>query len=137
MKKVLTLLLVISMLFAVVIPSFAEEDYKVCFVCKAPADYFTAVMNGCQQAADEAGIKIDFFLPEKESAEMQVTLVQEAVIAGYDAIVLAPIDLNRWHLPARKNHRNCCLDGCIGSLRRYRWFCSSGSFLREMERKCY
>lgn len=92
MKKVLTLLLVISMLFAVVIPSFAEEDYKVCFVCKAPDDYWTAVMNGCQQAADEAGIKVDFFLPEKESADMQVTLVQEAVIAGYDAIVLAPID---------------------------------------------
>ena len=91
MKKVLTLLLVISMLFAVALPSYAE-DFKICFVCKAPADYWTAVMNGCQKAADEAGLKIDFFLPEKESADMQITLVQEAVIAGYDAIILAPID---------------------------------------------
>lgn len=92
MKKVLTMLLVAAMLFSMAIPSLAEDSFKICFIAKSADDFWKTVQGGTEKAAAEAGLEITQFIPQKETSDFQVTLIEEAVLNGYDAIVLAPID---------------------------------------------
>ena len=93
MKRVLTLLFVVALLFAMAMPTYAEEEaYKICFIAKSTDDFWKTVQGGTEKAAAEAGLEITQFIPQKETSDFQVTLVEEAVLNGYDAIVLAPID---------------------------------------------
>lgn len=56
------------------------------------SNYWRTVIAGAEAAADELGIEITILAPTEETADGQVTCVQQAVNAGATAIVLAPID---------------------------------------------
>ncbi len=56
------------------------------------SNYWRTVMAGAEAAAKELGITITTLAPTDETADGQVTCIQQAVNAGATAIVLAPID---------------------------------------------
>ena len=56
------------------------------------SNYWRTVMAGAEGAAQELGITITTLAPTDESADGQVTCIQQAVNAGATAIVVAPID---------------------------------------------
>ena len=70
------------------------EDIEIAVVLKTLAsEYWGYVKNGCDQAAEELGIKVTVVGPGAESdIEGQVSMIEQQIGAGVDAIVCAPND---------------------------------------------
>lgn len=73
-----------------------EDQVKIAYIVKAKSDAFwTSMEDGALAYAEEVGIQVDFQAPEKETdVEKQVQFVENAVIKGYDAIILSAADSN-------------------------------------------
>lgn len=71
-----------------------NEDLKIAYIVKAKSDEFwTSMEEGALSYAEKVGVDVDFQAPEKETdVEKQVQFVENAVIKGYDAIVLSAAD---------------------------------------------
>ena len=69
---------------------------KIAYIVKAKTDAFwTAMEKGALDYGKEVGVQVDFQAPEKETdVEKQVQFVENAVIKGYDAIILSAADSN-------------------------------------------
>ena len=72
------------------------DKLQIAYIVKAKTDAFwTNMEDGAMKYADEVGVKVDFQAPEKETdVEKQVQFVENAVIKGYDAIILSAADSN-------------------------------------------
>jgi ribose transport system substrate-binding protein len=70
------------------------EDIEIAVVLKTLAsEYWGYVKNGCDAAAKELGITVTVVGPDAESnIAGQVTMIEEQIAAGCDAIVCAPND---------------------------------------------
>lgn len=74
--------------------SGGDKNISIAYIVKAKTDAFwTAMEDGAMDYAKEVGVKVDFQAPEKETdVEKQVQFVENAVIKGYDAIILSAAD---------------------------------------------
>ncbi len=72
----------------------SSGDVKIAYIVKAKTDEFwTNMEKGAEEYAQEKGIQVDFQAPEKETdVEKQVQFVENAVVKGYDAIILSAAD---------------------------------------------
>lgn len=69
-------------------------DVRIAYVVKALSDEFwTNMQAGANKAAKENNVDLSFQAPEKETdVEKQIQMVENAIAAGYDAIILSPAD---------------------------------------------
>lgn len=69
----------------------ADDEVKIAYIVKAKTDEFwTTMETGAYAAAEEKGVKLEFQAPEKETdVERQVQFVENAIIKGFDAIILS------------------------------------------------
>ncbi len=72
-----------------------EPPEKVALILKTKyGEYWETVNMGAEIAAKEFGVAVDYFAPEEESDyKGQIEMIHAAVDRGYEAIVLAPSDL--------------------------------------------
>lgn len=118
MKKVLTVLLTLSMLVALVgcrsnapssgsqpvttsdtsAPTSANQteapgdDYDIVFIPKGVADFWSIVSGGFEQGAADAGMKARVVYPAKEEAGVQVDTMYDVINSKPDVIVLSPVN---------------------------------------------
>ncbi|MBQ9321033.1 MAG: substrate-binding domain-containing protein, partial [Eubacterium sp.] len=71
-----------------------DGDVKIAYIVKAKTDEFwTTMETGAYAAAEEKGVTLEFQAPEKETdVEKQVQMVENAVVKGFDAIILSAAD---------------------------------------------
>lgn len=74
--------------------SGGDEQVKIAYIVKAKSDAFwTSMEEGAMNYAAQVGVQVDFQAPEKETdVEKQVQFVENAVVKGYDAIILSAAD---------------------------------------------
>lgn len=74
--------------------SGGDDEVKIAYIVKAKTDEFwTTMESGAYVAAEEKGVTVEFQAPEKESdVEKQVQMMENAIIKGFDAIVLSAAD---------------------------------------------
>ena len=72
----------------------SDDKVKIAYIVKAKSDEFwTSMEKGAAAYAEEKGIQVDFQAPAKETdVEQQVNMVQNAIVKGYDAIILSAAD---------------------------------------------
>lgn len=71
----------------------SEDAIKVGFVVKVINPFFTVMLEGAQEKADEMGIELlTGAASEQTDTEEQIAIVQDMVTKGVDAICIAPID---------------------------------------------
>ncbi len=70
------------------------DEVKIAYIVKAKSDEFwTTMEKGAYAAAEEKGVTLEFQAPEKETdVEKQVQMVENAVVKGFDAIILSAAD---------------------------------------------
>ncbi len=70
------------------------DKIKIAYVVKAKTDEFwTNMEKGAMSYAEQKGVQVDFQAPEKETdVEKQVQFVENAIVKGYDAIILSAAD---------------------------------------------
>ncbi|MDF1494953.1 sugar ABC transporter substrate-binding protein [Caproiciproducens sp. CPB-2] len=75
-------------------PSSPNKQIKIAYIVKAKTDAFwTDMEKGSDDYAKEKGIEVDFQAPAKETdVEQQVNMVSNAVVKGYNAIILSAAD---------------------------------------------
>lgn len=74
--------------------SSTSKQIKIAYIVKAKSDAFwTSMEKGADAYAKEKGIEVDFQTPAKETdVEQQVNMVSNAIVKGYDAIILSAAD---------------------------------------------
>ena len=96
MKKILAIALALVMLLSLSAGVFAaeEEDLEIAVVLKTLAsEYWGYVKAGCDAAAEDFGVKVTVVGPGAESdIEGQVSMIEQQIGAGVDAIICAPND---------------------------------------------
>ena len=93
MKRIIAIVLVLMMIVSMV--ACAQEDkVEISVVLKTLAsEYWGYVKDGCDAAAKELGITVTVVGPDAESnIAGQVTMIEEQIAAGCDAIICAPND---------------------------------------------
>ena len=74
--------------------AIAQEGPNICFVTfSLQIAYFQSSVEGGQRAADELGVNLTVLDPQAD-ASRQVTLVEDCISRGVDAIVMDPIESN-------------------------------------------
>lgn len=97
-KKVLAVLLTVAMSISLAACGGSSEgedkEIKIAYIVKAKTDEFwTAMEKGAYAYAEANGVELSFQAPEKETdVEKQVQMVENAVIKGFDAIILSAAD---------------------------------------------
>lgn len=71
----------------------ADGDYKIAIVLKTlTSEFWQSMKTGAEEKAKELGVTLDVYASNSEDdVEGQVTLVENAISQGYDAIGVAPI----------------------------------------------
>lgn len=71
-----------------------KDKVKIAYIVKAKSDAFwTTMEKGAYAYAEEKGVDLEFQAPEKETdVEKQVQFVENAVVKGFDAIILSAAD---------------------------------------------
>lgn len=71
-----------------------DGEVKVAYIVKAKTDEFwTTMEKGAYAAAKDKGVSLEFQAPEKETdVEKQVQMMDNAIVKGFDAIVLSAAD---------------------------------------------
>lgn len=94
MKKLLSFLLVLTLVAFAFIPAMAEESFNIAINLKTlSSEYWQTVKAGCDRAAAELGVTIDVqgAAAETEIAE-QVAQLETQLAGNPDAIIIAPLD---------------------------------------------
>ena len=97
MKKILAIALALVMVLSLSAGAFAAEegeDLEIAVVLKTLAsEYWGYVKAGCDAAAEEFGVTVTVVGPGAESdIEGQVSMIEQQIGAGVDAIICAPND---------------------------------------------
>lgn len=71
-----------------------DDEVKIAYIVKAKTDEFwTTMEKGAYAAAEEKGVSLEFQAPEKETdVEKQVQMMDNAIVKGFDAIILSAAD---------------------------------------------
>ena len=73
--------------------SVQEPSASIFVICKSNDSYWDSVKAGAQEAGEEMNLRVLYDAPETESdIDSQIKMIDNAVSAGADAIVLAPLD---------------------------------------------
>ena len=93
MRRIIAIALVLMMIVSMT-ACVGEDKVEISVVLKTLAsEYWGYVKNGCDAAAKELGITVTIVGPDAESnIAGQVTMIEEQIAAGCDAIVCAPND---------------------------------------------
>ena len=93
MRRIIAIALVLMMIVSMT-ACVGEDKVEISVVLKTLAsEYWGYVKNGCDAAAKELGITVTVVGPDAESnIAGQVTMIEEQIAAGCDAIVCAPND---------------------------------------------
>ena len=93
MRRIIAIALVLMMIVSMT-ACVGEDKVEISVVLKTLAsEYWGYVKNGCDAAAEELGIAVTVVGPDAESnIAGQVTMIEEQIAAGCDAIVCAPND---------------------------------------------
>ena len=93
MRRIIAIALVLMMIVSMT-ACVGEDKVEISVVLKTLAsEYWGYVKNGCDAAAKELGITVTVVGPDAESnIAGQVTMIEEQIAAGCDAIVCAPTD---------------------------------------------
>ena len=93
MRRIIAIALVLMMIVSMT-ACVGEDKVEISVVLKTLAsEYWGYVKNGCDAAAQELGITVTVVGPDAESnIAGQVTMIEEQIAAGCDAIVCAPND---------------------------------------------
>ena len=93
MRRIIAIALVLMMIVSMT-ACVGEDKVEISVVLKTLAsEYWGYVKNGCDAAAKELGIAVTVVGPDAESnIAGQVTMIEEQIAAGCDAIVCAPND---------------------------------------------
>ena len=93
MKRIIAIVLVLMMIVSMTACA-GEDKVEISVVLKTLAsEYWGYVKNGCDAAAKELGITVTVVGPDAESnIAGQVTMIEEQIAAGCDAIICAPND---------------------------------------------
>lgn len=72
----------------------ADDKVQIAYIVKAKSDEFwTTMEKGAYAYAEEKGVELSFQAPEKETdVEKQVQMVENAIVKGFDAIILSAAD---------------------------------------------
>ena len=110
MRKTRTKVLLAVLFFALVLPLFVFAQgnkeistiKKVAFISPTNQfDYFVYIGAEVKRVAEKNGIKIDTFDASFDLSKMS-NLMTQAILQGYDAIIVAPIDNKALNLLYRK-----------------------------------
>ena len=121
MKKFLSIVLALTLVFALVIPACAEEkEYTIAFSLKTVTNdaFQQAIATAVEEAAKEAGCKFQLVTAGSETGvATQVTQIEDLITAGVDALVVNPMDANAV-IPALQKAKDAgipvvLVDSCI------------------------
>lgn len=70
------------------------SDIKISFITKAmDSEFWYEMKSGAEKAAEDLGVTVEFAAPDVETnVERQFNIIQDAIAAKYDAIIVAPTD---------------------------------------------
>ncbi|PMQ00875.1 MAG: LacI family transcriptional regulator [Dictyoglomus sp. NZ13-RE01] len=92
-KKLILLILVSLILSLFIFPTNAQAQKEVVVVVKiAGIPWFNRMAEGVQQAGKELGIKASLIGPSTADAAPQVSMVEDLITRGVDAICVVPTD---------------------------------------------
>lgn len=70
-----------------------EPTANIYVICKSTDPYWDTVKAGAQEAGEEMNLRVIYEAPDAETeVDEQIRMIDEAIGAGADAIVLAPLD---------------------------------------------
>ena len=98
MKKILAMILVLSMALTLVSVAAAEgkspvDGMTVAFIPKVSGNsFFEAANDGAQKYAAEWGLTVDYIGSPDASVTTQLELIQQAIDKGVDAICISAVD---------------------------------------------
>lgn len=94
MKKVLSLVLCLIICSALLVSASAEESYRIgVFFKDSSSMFWRYVGQGCQTKADELGVEFVEYSPASYTdAAGQMSMMEDAIASGIDAICVAAID---------------------------------------------
>lgn len=72
----------------------AESDMNIAVICKSKDEYWNSVWKACDDAEEEMGITTMRLAPDSETIDDQISMINQAVSAHVDAIVLAAVDMD-------------------------------------------
>jgi ribose transport system substrate-binding protein len=111
MRRILTILMVLPIIFSSVGLSIAKENkYRMIFIVKSLDNPFWNMMiAGAKNAANDLGIEIEGLGPVKPfNVEEQIRFIEDAITKGVDAVVVVPAD-SRGILPGIEKARKAGL----------------------------
>lgn len=84
-----------------------KEKRKIAVICKGSVhEFWKTVKQGAMDAGEELGLDVTFDAPEDESqVDVQIDMVETAIANRVDAIVLAPLDVERLNASIEEAHR--------------------------------
>ncbi|MBQ8927222.1 MAG: substrate-binding domain-containing protein [Oscillospiraceae bacterium] len=92
-KAALTGMLLLSMLGTAGCGSGSQTPaHTITVICKSQDSYWDATKLGAQDAGEEMNLNVIYEAPEREDSAEQYRMISEAISAGTDAIVLAPVE---------------------------------------------
>lgn len=92
MKKLLTMLLVLAVMFGCTSAFAANDPLEIVFVCiDMQGAFWVEMMKGAEVAAQDYGVNIQFKSGEN-SLEKQISIIENLVLQGVDAIIVDPLD---------------------------------------------
>ena len=97
MKRIMTLVLAIVMLFAVCACASAEGGYTIGYSLKTITndDFQLALYNAVKEAVEASGNTfVDAIAESQTGVATQVTQIEDLINSGVDALILNPMDSN-------------------------------------------
>lgn len=84
----------------------SEHRRKIAVICKGSVhEFWKTVEQGAMDAGEELGLDVTFEAPEDESQiDVQIDMVETAIADRVDAIVLAPLDVERLNSSIEEAH---------------------------------
>lgn len=95
MKRILTILMTLTMLLALCTCAYAQEDaLDIAVFCKGfVGDFWQAVTEGCKAAGEDLGVNVTVDGMSSESdLDGQIKMIENAIIRGVDVICVAAVD---------------------------------------------
>ena len=99
MKKVIVLLVVITISSTAVIVGYYKKGYKAnlnkptfAFIINVPGRFWDIAYAGCQKAAREENVNIDFQVPGQSSAAQQKQIVESLIAKGVNGLAISPLN---------------------------------------------
>jgi ribose transport system substrate-binding protein len=88
---------------AEVLGSNHPDELRIAFVTNQQASFWNIAEVGCQDAAEDFGVKVDVRFPSEATATKQKQVVEDLLTSGIQAMAISPIDavnqkdmLNQW-----------------------------------------